>query len=249
MLERLRPAALGLVVVLAGACGSSSASSGGPDMASPVINENDPRSGLAAGMTDAAVAASGLELVAHREREEGFSDPANFGNILFANSDIAFQGDLMFMGSFHGFNIYDISRPARLRLRTSFVCPGGQGDLSVHGNLLFMSVEMPNGRVDCGTEAPTGTSSKDRFRGVRIFDITDVENPKQVGGVQTCRGSHTHTLVPDPADESHVYIYVSGTSGVRPTLELAGCSGGPPDIDPNTALFLKAKTQRFLRNF
>jgi hypothetical protein len=188
-------------------------------------------------MTDAAVAASGLELVAHREREEGFSDPANFGNILFANSDIAFQGDLMFMGSFHGFNIYDISRPARLRLRTSFVCPGGQGDLSVHGNLLFMSVEMPNGRVDCGTEAPTGTSSKDRFRGVRIFDITDVENPKQVGGVQTCRGSHTHTLVPDPADESHVYIYVSGTSGVRPTLELAGCSGGPPDIDPNTALF------------
>jgi hypothetical protein len=120
---------------------------------------------------------------------------------------------------------------------TSFVCPGGQGDLSVYGNLLFMSVEMPNGRVDCGTAAPTATSSPDRFRGVRIFDISDIGTPRQIAAVQTCRGSHTHTLVTDPDDAANVYIYVSGTAPVRPATELAGCSGGEPGADPNTALF------------
>jgi hypothetical protein len=130
------------------------------------------------------------------------------------------------------------------------VCPGGQGDVSVYKNLMFMSVEMPNGRVDCGTQGfppPTPTAgqgmqmmpaaSKDRFRGVRIFDITDVTKPKQVAAVQTCRGSHTHTLVTDPNDKNNVYIYVSGTSFVRQSDELAGCSGEKPDKDPNTALF------------
>ncbi len=78
---------------------------------------------------------------------------------------------------------------------------------------------------------------KDRFRGVRIFDITDIKNPKQVGAVQTCRGSHTHTLVTDPKDKNNVYIYVSGTSFVRPGEELAGCSAEAPEKNPNTALF------------
>jgi hypothetical protein len=150
-------------------------------------------------------------------------------------------------------------------LLTSMVCPGGQGDPSVYKNLLFMSVEMPNGRLDCGTEGfppepqppagerkppageekkaaeeekkPPPAPQKDRFRGVRIFDITDVKNPKQVAAVQTCRGSHTHTLVVDPNDKENVYIYVSGTSFVRQTEELAGCSGEAPEKDPNTALF------------
>ncbi|HMS09025.1 MAG TPA: hypothetical protein PKE66_06055, partial [Pyrinomonadaceae bacterium] len=144
-------------------------------------------------------------------------------------------------------NIYDISDPADTKLLTSMVCPGGQGDVSVYKNLMFMSVEMPNGRLDCGeqgfpaTGAPGGNgppaASKDRFRGVRIFDISDISSPKQVGAVQTCRGSHTHTLVVDPKDKENVYIYVSGTSFVRPGEELEGCSGGPPDKDPNTALF------------
>ncbi len=176
--------------------------------------------------------------------------------LAFANSDLAFQGNYLFQGNFYGLSIYDITNPARTRLVTSMVCPGGQNDVSVYKNLLFLSVEMPNGRLDCGTqgfpppppapepvagvekkEPPPPPAQKDRFRGVRIFDITDIRNPKQVAAVQTCRGSHTHTLVVDPNDKSNVYIYVSGTSFVRQPEELAGCSGEKPDKDPNTALF------------
>jgi hypothetical protein len=176
--------------------------------------------------------------------------------LAFANSDIAFQGNHLFLGNFYGMSIYDISNPAKPTLLTTMVCPGGQGDPSVYKNLLFMSVEMPNGRLDCGTQgfppAPPQPSpspeagpnqftappaQKDRFRGVRIFDISDIKNPKQVAAVQTCRGSHTHTLVVDPNDKENVYIYVSGTSFVRQPDELAGCSGETPDKDPNTARF------------
>jgi hypothetical protein len=207
--------------------------------------------------------------------------------LAFANSDLAFQGNHLFQGNFYGVNIFDISVPAKVKLVTSMVCPGGQGDVSVYKNLLFMSVEMPNGRLDCGVEGfppepepadeakdkdnkkpdaekdkdrnnEKGSSpskdtddkdkqaerkrripvaQKDRFRGVRIFDISDITNPRQVAAVQTCRGSHTHTLVIDPNDKDNVYIYVSGTSFVRQPEELAGCSGEKPDKDPNTALF------------
>jgi hypothetical protein len=178
--------------------------------------------------------------------------------LAFANSDLAFQGTHLFQGNFYGVSIFDISDPAKAQLLTSMVCPGGQGDVSVYKNLMFMSVEMPNGRLDCGVEGfppepppPADekdskdkpkkprlpAAQKDRFRGVRIFDISDIKNPKQVGAVQTCRGSHTHTLVVDPNDRDNVYIYVSGTSFVRQQEELAGCSGEKPDKDPNTALF------------
>src|ERR1700683_2494181 len=172
--------------------------------------------------------------------------------LAFANSDLAFQGKHLFQGNFYGVNIYDISNPAQTALVTSLVCPGGQGDVSVYKNLLFRSVEMPNGRLDCGTEGfppeppPAAghekehrlpAAQKDRFRGVRIFDISNIKNPKQVAAVQTCRGSHTHTLVVDPNDKDNVYIYVSGASFVRQAEELAGCSGETPDKDPNTALF------------
>jgi hypothetical protein len=174
--------------------------------------------------------------------------------LAFSNSDLAFQGNHLFQGNFYGMNIFDISDPAKTSLVTSMVCPGGQGDVSVYKNLMFMSVEMPNGRLDCGVQGfppnppPTPeeekekkrrlpVAQKDRFRGVRIFDISDIRNPKQVAAVQTCRGSHTHTLVLDPKDKENVYIYVSGTSFVRQSEELAGCSGEKPDKDPNTALF------------
>jgi hypothetical protein len=175
--------------------------------------------------------------------------------LAFANSDLAFQGNHLFQGNFYGINIYDISNPAKANLLTSMVCPGGQGDPSVYKNLLFMSVEMPNGRLDCGTQGfppepqppapPAGeekkptipAAQKERFRGVRIFDISNIKSPKQVAAVQTCRGSHTHTLVVDPNDKENVYIYVSGTSFVRPGEELPGCSGEGPEKDPNTALF------------
>src|SRR5262252_7543297 len=172
--------------------------------------------------------------------------------LAFANSDLAFQGNHLFQGNFYGLNIYDISNPAKTSLLTTMVCPGGQNDVSVYKNLLFMSVEMPNGRLDCGTEGfppnppPAAgqekqrrlpAAQKERFRGVRIFDISDIKNPKQVAAVQTCRGSHTHTLVVDPKDKANIYVYGSGTSAVRSADELAGCSGEQPDKDPNTALF------------
>jgi hypothetical protein len=172
--------------------------------------------------------------------------------LAFANSDLAFQGGYLFQGNFYGVNIYDISNPAKAQLLTSMICPGGQGDVSVYKNLMFMSVEMPNGRIDCGTqafppEAPPQAGEerrfrlpapqKDRFRGVRIFDISNIRSPKQVAAVQTCRGSHTHTLVVDPKDKENVYIYVSGTSFVRQNDELTGCSGEAPDKNPDTSLF------------
>ena len=155
----------------------------------------------------------------------------------FANSDLAFSGSLVFIGNFNGFNTYDIETAKKPQLFASVVCPGGQGDVSVHGHLLFMSVEQTRGRIDCGTQGVTDAVSAERFRGVRIFDISDVKKPRQIAAVQTCRGSHTHTLVVDPKDPANVYIYGSGTSTVRSSQELAGCSGADPKMDPDTALF------------
>jgi len=106
----------------------------------------------------------------------------------FANSDLAFSGSLVFIGNFNGFNSYDIETAKKPQLFASVVCPGGQGDVSVHGNLLFMSVEQTRGRIDCGTQGVADTVSAERFRGVRIFDISDVKHPKQLAAVQTCRG-------------------------------------------------------------
>jgi hypothetical protein len=161
--------------------------------------------------------------------------PPGAGGLDFANSDIAFSGQHMVIGNFHGFNAYDIESAKSPRLLASVVCPGGQGDVSIHGNLLFMSVEQTRGRVDCGVQGVVEAASKERFRGVRIFDISDIRNPKQVAAVQTCRGSHTHTLV--PKDKETLYVYGSGTGGVRSGEELVECSGGDPKANPNTALF------------
>jgi hypothetical protein len=243
----------------------------------------DPRAKLTPGLYDAGEASMGLKHLVLVKKPEAFQlgsmDPDDpkvqkaltqlgIGNpakmpkpmqiviagLAFSNSDLAFQGNHLFQGNFYGINIFDISDPVNTKLLTSLVCPGGQGDVSVYKNLLFMSVEMTNGRLDCGTQGfppeppPTPeeekekkhrlpAAQKDRFRGVRIFDISDIRNPKQVAAVQTCRGSHTHTLVLDPNDQKNVYIYVSGTSFVRQSEELAGCSGEKPDKDPNTALF------------
>jgi hypothetical protein len=155
----------------------------------------------------------------------------------FANSDLAFRGKTAILGNFNGFNFYDIENPKKPKLVASVVCPGGQGDVSVHGNLLVMSVEQTRGRVDCGAGGVEAPVSNERFRGVRIFDITDMQKPKQVAAVQTCRGSHTHTLVTNPKDKDNLYIYGSGTGTVRSAEELAGCSGLDPKEDPNTALF------------
>ena len=153
----------------------------------------------------------------------------------FTNSDLAFQGTHAIVGNYHGFNTYDVENPRRPRLLASVVCPGGQGDVSIHGNLLFMSVEQTRGRIDCGLQGVQVTVSPERFRGIRIFDVSDIKNPKQVAAIQTCRGSHTHTLVTDPKDKAHIYVYGSGTGQVRAGEELAGCVAD--DKDSNTALF------------
>ena len=198
----------------------------------------DPRSGLRPGFADAGVAARNMELVSNVPRPKEFVNPAQLGDILFANSDMAFRGTTLFLGSFHGFHVWDVTNAKAPTMITSLVCPGGQGDVSIYKHLLFMSVEMPNGRKDCGTSGRMDFSpNADRFMGVRVFDVSDVRNPKQVAAVQTCRGSHTHTLVTDPKDSTNVYIYVSGAMPVRSEQELAGCSGKPPKDDPNTAYF------------
>jgi hypothetical protein len=199
--------------------------------------ESDPREGLRPGLGDAGTAARHMEHLANQPRPDGLYNPASPGDMSFANSDLAFQGDHVFVGNFAGFQVFDVSEPGRPRLRTTVVCPGGQGDVAVHGNLLFMSVEMPSGRVDCGAQGVPEPVSAERFRGVRIFDISNIDAPRQVASVQTCRGAHTHTLVPDPNDAGVVYVYVSGAAGVRPEEELPGCSRLGPDEDPETALF------------
>jgi hypothetical protein len=207
-----------------------------PSADAQLPTQNDPRVGLSTGQENAGVASRGMGLAAHLNKPPGFVSefPGSVGTqIAVANSDLAFQGDHAFVGNFNGFNIYNISNPAAPALRTSVVCPGGQGDLSVYGNLLFMSVEETRAKIDC-TATPAADATT-RFRGVRIFDISNLDSPRQVGSVQTCRGSHTHTLVTDEDDPNNVYIYVQGTAGVRPPAELAGCDGlpstGPPTGD------------------
>jgi len=219
----------------------------------------DPRVGLKAGIRDAGMAAKNMELVASLPKPEGFDDPSGTAGLAFANSDLAFHKNLLVLGNFNGINFYDISEPAKVKHALAMPCPGGQGDVSVYGKLLFMSVEATNGRLDCGVAPPPAPPAAPpagaagiapqggrggrsgpapdplRFRGVRIFDISDPMKPKQIAAVQTCRGSHTHTLVTDPKDKLNVYIYGSGTGGVRPGEELKGCVADA--ADPETALF------------
>jgi hypothetical protein len=203
----------------------------------PAFGQTDPRVGLRAGWWDAQQAARGMELLGSGKKAEGFYNPSNPGDFGFLNGDLAFKGNIIVQGGFHGFQVWDVADPHNPKLRSTFVCPGGQGDPTLYGNLLFFSVEETRARLDCGGVSVTDTVSKERFRGVRIFDVKDIDHPKQVAAVQTCRGSHTHTLVVDPKDTKNVYIYVSGTAGVRSPNELAGCSPLPPEQDKNTSLF------------
>ena len=176
---------------------------------------------------------------AHAEAADTDDDqtPRRRGLLNFGNTDLAFAGDRLFVGSYHGFNTYRVEVPASPQLVTSVVCPGGQGDVSVAGNLLIMSVEQTRGRLDCGLQGVAEPVSEERFRGIRIFDISDMRMPRQVAAVQTCRGSHTHTVVTDPDDQGNVYVYGSGTGSVRSGEELEGCSDESPAENPDTALF------------
>jgi hypothetical protein len=189
----------------------------------------DPRVGLEPGLFDAGVAIWNLELLSATPPADDF--------VGVTNSDLAFKGPYAIQGNYNGFMVWDIRDPASPELVTEYLCPASQSDVSVYEDLLFVSGEGLGGRLDCGTGGVPERVSQERLRGIRIFDISDIRNPEYVANVQTCRGSHTHSVLADPADPDNVYIYVSGSAGVRPAEELPGCSSASPDEDPNSALF------------
>ena len=197
----------------------------------------DPRLNLRAGWFDAGEASWNLRLVSHTKPSANFINPGTPGDPRLWNSDIAMTGPYVFQGNWSGYQVWDISNPAKPTLRSEYVCPGSQSDVTVYHNLLFVSSEATNARVDCGMQGVTDTVSKERARGIRIFDIADIGHPKLLTTVQTCRGSHTNTLVTDPNDNANVYVYVSGRAAIRSPNELAGCSNALPEQDPNSAEF------------
>jgi hypothetical protein len=187
----------------------------------------DPRNNMKAGLFDAQELASNLRVTAKAVSPPGF--------LGITNSDLAFTGKYAIQGNYNGPVIWDISDPAKPVLVTAYSCPASQNDISVYRNLLFMSAEANNGRTDCMPGGVQETVSPIRMRGVRVFDISDIKTPKLVANVQTCRGSHTHTVLEDPKDKANVYIYVSGSAGIRPAAELAGCAGDVASDDPNSS--------------
>ena len=225
---------LALTLFSLSACARSTASSG-PDTPSPRDRMStrppspDPRVGLRAGTMDAGEAVWNLRVVSKTPPPEQFQG--------VTNSDLAFIGNYAIQGNYNGYQVWDISNPRRPSLKTAYVCPASQSDVSVYKNLLFVSGEDLSARLDCGTGGVEGAVSSDRLRGLRIFDISDIKNPRNVGNVQTCRGSHTHTVLVDPKDQANVYVYISGAGPVRSADELAGCVTGMPNQDPNSVWF------------
>lgn len=189
----------------------------------------DPRVGLKAGLLDAAEATWNMKVLSSTQPTEKFR-----GSTM---SDLAFTGKYAIQGSYNGYQVWDISNPSKPVIEIANYCPASQSDVSVYKNLLFVSSEANSGRIDCGGEGVKDVVSAARLRGLRIFDITDMAHPRNVANVQTCRGSHTHTVLVDPKDKDNVYVYISGSAPVRPAEELAGCVKATPDKDPNSALF------------
>jgi hypothetical protein len=227
------------VATLLGACahGANVSLSGAPvpastfnigPMAKAAAPNPDPRVGLKAGMTDPGEASWNMRLLSNTPTPEQFKS---------VNSDLGFFGKYATQGTFNGWLIWDVSNPAHPTVRKGYFCPASQNDISIYKNLLFMSAESESSRLDCKEGGIKDPVSQERIRGLRIFDISDLDNPKYITNVQTCRGSHTHTLLVDPNDPNDVYVYISGSSGIRPAAELPGCSNKLPESDPNSALF------------
>ena len=190
---------------------------------------DDPRVGLAPGLFDAEEAIWNLRKLSSTPPAEAF--------VGAWSSDLAFTGDYAIQGNYNGVMIWDLTDPTAPEIVTEYVCPASQSDVSVYGDLLFVSGEGLGGRLDCGTEGVREAVSADRLRGIRIFDISDIRDPQYVANVQTCRGSHTHSVLEHPGDDENVYVYVSGSAPVRPSDELAGCVSADPSDDPASALF------------
>jgi len=214
--------------ILALALWTANCASTGGVAASPAAGP-DPRVGLKSGLANAGEAVSNLSVVARAPSPAGFDKAWN--------SDITFMGNYALQGSFEGLEVWDISNPGAPRIVTAMRCPASQNDVSVFRNLLFMSVESTNTNVECGGPAVTDSVSPARMLGIRIFDISDIRSPKLIKNVQTCRGSHTHSVLEDPKDRENVYIYVSGSAGIRSPSELAGCIRDRPDSNPSSALW------------
>jgi hypothetical protein len=206
------------------ACARSNVSTG----PQPAVSQTDPRVGLKAGRYDAGEAVSNLRILSRTPQ------PAKFEA---TNSDITFTGKYAIQGNYNGFLVWDLTTPAKPVLTTAYYCPASQNDVSVYKNLLFLSGEATNGRLDCGDQGAPGPVNKDRLRGIRIFDISDIKAPKYIANVQTCRGSHTHTVLEDPKDRENIYIYISGSAQVRPSEELAGCADSESPKDAGSARF------------
>ena len=206
----------------------SSACARSPKPSTSATPATDPRNNLKAGLFDAQELASNLKVVAKVKSPPGFLGETN--------SDLAFTGNYVIQGNYNGPVVWDISNPAQPKLVVAYECPASQNDVSVYKNLMFMSAEAANGRIDCKPGGVREVVSADRLRGVRIFDISNIREPKLVANVQTCRGSHTHTVLEDPKDKENVYIYVSGSSPVRPAGELSECVGNVASSDPNSSL-------------
>ena len=222
----------GMLGLATAACAPSTSTSSAVGAAPPsaaAAPRPDPRVGLRAGLFDAETAVWNLNVLSTTPTPEQF--------LGVTNSDLAFTGKYAIQGNYNGIQVWDISNPRQPSLVVGYVCPASQSDVSVYQNLLFVSGEDFGGRLDCGTEGVAEAVSADRLRGIRIFDITDIRNPRYITNVQTCRGSHTHTVLKDPNDNENVYIYVSGSAPVRPAEELPGCVAAPPSEDPNSALF------------
>ena len=226
-----RHRAVAIAVLSAAACAHSTSQStgglaptGGMSTAAPTP---DLRVGLRAGNLDAGEAKWNLRVLS--------KTPPSGKFVGSTNSDLAFTGKYVIQGNYNGYQIWDISNPSQPVLRVGNYCPASQSDVSVYKNLLFVSAEGNSGRIDCGDQGVKDTVSLARIRGIRIFDITDIEHPKNLTNVQTCRGSHTHSLLVDPKDPENVYVYVSGSAGIRSPSELPGCVANADD--PNTARF------------
>src|SRR6266480_6435996 len=225
---RLSHTLLSLVAVGSlAACASGGGTGGGNN--STVAPSPDPRVGLKPGRYDAGQALWNIRLLSNNPSPSPFDSSTN--------SDLAFYKNYVIQGNYDGYQVWDISTPAHPTLKKAYYCPASQSDVSVYRNLLFVSGEGTGGRLDCTGEGVHDSVSTARLRGIRIFDISDIAHPKYIANVQTCRGSHTHTVVIDPNDKDNVYVYVSGSAPVRSPSELPGCVAAPPDSNPNSALF------------
>ncbi|MBO3748742.1 hypothetical protein J5X84_21905 [Streptosporangiaceae bacterium NEAU-GS5] len=156
---------------------------------------------------DPVITSPNLRRVATVPLDAPFDGPESWG------TDLAFQGNYAFVGNYDGFTVVDISDPEKPSVVTRVVCPAGQNDVSVYGNLLFLSVDEPRSGESCDSDVGRPSESS-MWEGIRIFDISDVAHPRYVSAVRTECGSHTHTLI--PGNGVH-YIYVSSAGPIPDT--------------------------------